>query len=59
MHIRSQARIPSLVGLVSRPPGVRNDRHSDTWSSTDFYGITIAVQLAIYNSVILAWREKV
>ncbi|CAM9235018.1 unnamed protein product [Laminaria digitata] len=34
-------------------------QHSDTLSSADFYGLTIAVQLSIYNSVILAWREKI
>lgn len=29
------------------------------YSAIDFYRITAKVQLAIYNSIILAWREKV
>lgn len=29
------------------------------YTSTDFYQITLEVQLAVYNSVVLAWKEKV
>lgn len=34
-------------------------RHADELPSIDFYRITLATQLAVYNSVVLAWREKV
>lgn len=34
-------------------------REAATYSALDFYRITVEVQLAIYNSIILAWKEKV
>ena len=34
-------------------------RHNDTITSMDFYSLTVAVQLAVYNGVVLSWREKV
>lgn len=37
----------------------RNDRHTDTLTNLDFYQLTVSVQLAIYNAVVLVWREKV
>ncbi|CAM9200218.1 unnamed protein product, partial [Laminaria digitata] len=34
-------------------------QNSDTFSNLEFYRVTVAVQLAIYNGVVLAWREKI
>ncbi|CAM9184717.1 unnamed protein product, partial [Laminaria digitata] len=31
----------------------------DTFSAMDFYRLTVAAQLAIYNGVVLSWREKI
>lgn len=28
-------------------------------TATDFYQVTVEVQVAIYNSILLAWKEKV
>lgn len=35
------------------------DRPSTTQTTLDFYRLTTEVQLAIYNGVVLSWREKV
>eukprot|EP00904_Undaria_pinnatifida_P002795 jgi/Undpi1/12516/HiC_scaffold_6.g02185.m1 len=34
-------------------------REAETIPSFEFYRITVAVQLAVYNGVVLSWREKV
>lgn len=43
-------RVDVLANAFARRP---------EYSAIDFYRITGKVQLAIYNSIILAWREKV
>lgn len=45
-----------LSGALGMP---RFDRPSTTQTTLDFYRLTIEVQLAIYNGVVLSWREKV
>lgn len=34
-------------------------RHADEFPAIEFYRITVAAQLAVYNGIVLAWREKV
>ena len=34
-------------------------RHADEIPGFEFYPLTVATQLAVYNGVVLAWREKV
>lgn len=35
------------------------DRRPGTLNIQDFYSLTVAAQLAVYNGVVLSWREKV
>lgn len=42
--------IPLYVAFV--------DRHADEFPAIEFYRITAAAQLAVYNGILLAWREK-
>lgn len=39
-------------------PSINRDTTVADYTSTDFYQITLEVQLALYNSVLLAWKEK-
>ena len=35
------------------------DRRTDTLNAMAFYSLTVAAQLALYNGIVLSWREKV
>ncbi|CAM9870915.1 unnamed protein product [Ectocarpus fasciculatus] len=45
--------IPLKIAYFSR------DTTKEDYTETDFYQVTIEVQLAIYNGVLLAWKEKI
>ncbi|CAN0217950.1 unnamed protein product, partial [Scytosiphon promiscuus] len=35
------------------------DTTMDEYTATDFYQVTLEVQLAVYNGVLMAWKEKI
>ncbi|CAN0096425.1 unnamed protein product [Ectocarpus sp. 4 AP-2014] len=43
-----------LFGFAAQPETTKED-----YTETDFYQITIEVQLAIYNGILLTWKEKI
>lgn len=59
LHVKN-VHPPLLIrAFCCFPPPLSTDRNADRFTNLEFYRVTVAVQLAIYNGVILAWREKV
>ena len=48
-----------ILYLVTPLYGAFVARHADEFPAIEFYRITVAAQLAVYNGLVLAWREKV
>lgn len=52
------ALAPRSAPRAPHPP-ISRDTTVAAYTTTDFYQMTTEVQVALYNSILLAWKEKV